>query len=294
MELLAAGIVSGIAIGALYGLLGFAVVLLYRSTGVPNFAQGTLGTFGAFIIYQSMRGLGVSLWGAIAISVGVMAVVGAALYLLILLPKGNAAHVNLLLRTLGMSLLLLAVINVNWATGQPFTFPSIVPKAGAFELGGTTVSWLTLGTLAIAAALAGGFAWFFRSTKTGLMFLGVAANPEVAALLGVRTRRLNVIAWALATVVSLVVGLLVAPRTLLSSNMMEFYLLFGFTAAIIGGLSSLPGAFAGGALVGVISNLVAIYTNQDLAVLSVFIVLLLVLLMRPEGLFGDKSMAERL
>ncbi len=294
MELLLAGIISGIAIGALYGLLGFAVVLLYKSTGVANFAQGTLGTFGAFIVFELLKGTGMPLWVAIVTSVVAMAATGALLYLLILLPRGHADHVNLLLRTLGMSLLLLAVINANWAAGQPFNFPSALPTGTAFKLGGAAVGWLTIGTLAIAIGLAAGFAWFFRSTKTGLLFLGVADRPQIAELLGVRTRRLNLIAWAMASVVSLVVGLLVAPRTLLSSDMMEFYLLFGFTAAIIGGLTSLRGAFVGGALVGVVNNLVTIYADQDLAVLAIFAVLLLVLVMRPEGMFGDKSMVERL
>lgn len=294
MELLIAGTISGVAVGALYGLLGFAVVLLYKSTGVANFAQGTLGTLGAFFVYQFFTGLGWNLWASVGLSVVAMAVIGALLYLLILLPRGDADHVNLLLRTLGISLLLLAIINANWATGQPFNFPSVLPGGVAFQVGGASVGWVVLGTLAIAALLATGFRWFFGATKTGLMFLGVADKPEVAQLLGVRTRRLNAIAWALGSVVSLIVALLVAPRSLLSSDMMEFYLLFGFTAAIVGGLTSLWGAFVGGAVIGIINNLVTIYADSDLAVVSIFAVLLVVLLVRPEGLFGDKSMVERL
>jgi branched-chain amino acid transport system permease protein len=294
VELLIAGTISGVAVGALYGLLGFAVVLLYKSTGVANFAQGTLGTLGAFLVYQFLTGLGWNLWASVGLSVVAMTVIGALLYLVILLPRGDADHVNLLLRTLGISLLLLAIINANWATGQPFNFPSVLPGGVAFEVGGASVGWVVLGTLAIAALLATGFRWFFSATKTGLMFLGVADKPEVAQLLGVRTRRLNSIAWALASVVSLIVALLVAPRSLLSSDMMEFYLLFGFTAAIVGGLTSLWGAFVGGAVIGIVNNLVTIYADSDLAVVSIFAVLLVVLLVRPEGLFGDKSMVERL
>ncbi len=164
----------------------------------------------------------------------------------------------------------------------------------AFVLGGVAVSWLTIGTILVALILAGSFAWFFYRTRLGLMFLGVADKPDIAALLGIRTRGLTALAWAIAAVISLVTGVLVAPRTLLSSDMMDFYLLYSFTAAVIGGLTSMWGVFVGGILVGCVDNLVTIYASPDLGTIAVFILLIAVLLLRPSGMFGDRSLVERL
>lgn len=294
MELLLGGLISGIAVGALYGLLGFAIIMLLKATGVANFAQGALGTLGAFVVYELTQSFGLSFWPAFALAVPIVALVGAALYFLALRPNDEADHLNLIIRTLALSLLIIAGINKQWASGQPFTFPAVISGDTALLLGGAAISWLTIGTLAIAALLALGFACFFYRTRLGLLYLGVADRAEIATLLGVRTRRLTAIAWAIAAVISLITGTLVAPRTLLSSDMMDFYLLFSFTAAVIGGLSSLWGVFVGGALVGCVDNLVTIYAGPDMGTIAVFALLIAVLLMRPSGIFGDPSLVERL
>ncbi len=294
VQLFFAGVISGVAVGALYGLLGFAIVMLFKSTGVANFAQGAIGTFAAFVVYELCVQAGLDKWIALAIGIPVAALTGIVLYLLALRPNDDADRLNLTIRTLGVSLLVVAIINEEWSAGQPFTFPSVLSGRAAFTLADTAVSWLTIGTVVIAAVLAAGFVWFFRRTNLGLMFLGLADRGDIAALLGVRTRRLTAIAWGIAALLSLVAAVLVAPRSLLSSDMMDFYLLYAFTSAVIGGLSSLWGGFVGGAVVGILSSLVTIYANPDVATISVFGLLLLVLLVRPSGIFGDRSLVERL
>jgi branched-chain amino acid transport system permease protein len=294
VQLLIGGIISGVAVGALYGLLGFAVIMLLKATSVANFAQGALATLGAFIVYELVQTFGLSFWVAFVIAVPVMALIGAALYTVALRPNDDADHLNFIIRTLALSLLIIGAVNREWASGQPFTFPTVISGDAAFVVGGVAVSWLTIGTIVIAAALASGFAWFFYRTRLGLMFLGVADRPDIATLLGIRTRRLTAVAWAMAAIISLVTGVLVAPRTLLSSDMMDFYLLYSFTAAVIGGLTSMWGVFLGGVLVGCVDNLVTIYAGPDLGTIAVFILLITVLLLRPSGIFGDKSLVERL
>ena len=160
-------------------------------------------------------------------------------------------------------------------------------------IGSASVSWLTVGTLVVASLLAAFFLWLFRSTNLGLLFLGLADAPAMARLLGARTRKLAMIAWMMSSVVSLIVAGLIAPVAFLSTDMMDLYLLLAFTAAIVGGLTSLGGAFLGGALVGVLQSVVTVYLDGELAVLSTFGLLLLVLLLRPDGLFGA-PMHERL
>lgn len=250
MDLLVGSLLYGVAYGALYGLLGFAIVLLYKSTGIANFGQGNLGTLAAFIVFTLAVRQGVPLWLSVILGFVAAILAGAVAYLGILRPFDRADHINATMRTLGIYLLLFAVVNFQWAEGQPFNFPSIFPQSAALTIGGNSVSWLTLGTIGVALALSGFFAWFFRRTRTGLQFLALASRPDIAQLLGVRTRRLTLFAWAASAAVSLIVALLIAPVSLLTTDMMDFFLLYAFTAAIVGGLTSLVGVFVGGLMVG--------------------------------------------
>jgi branched-chain amino acid transport system permease protein len=220
------------------------------------------------------------------------AAAGGASYLLVIRPRDEADHLNTTMRTLGLYLLLFAYVNYRWAVGQPFSFPSIFPDGVAFTLGGNGITWTTVGTIVVAGLLSAFFAWFFRRTRLGLLFLGMASRPEIAELLGVATRRLTLLAWMAAAMVSLVVALLIAPVALLTTDMMDPFLLLAFTAAIVGGLTSMVGVFLGGLVIGVMDNLVTVYWNGDSAMLAVFGLLILVLLVKPEGLLGTRS-AER-
>ena len=294
MQLLLAGLVSGVAVGALYGLLGFAIVMLLKATGTANFAQGALATLGAFLVYELVQRAGLPFWQAFLLVGPVMALVGAGLYALAMRPNDDADHLNGIIRTLALSLLIVGAINREWAAGQPFAFPTVISGNAAFVLGGVTVSWLTVGTVGVACLLALFFAWFFHRTAVGLQFLALAERADISLLLGVRTRQLTATAWGMAALISLVTGVLVAPRTLLSSDMMDFYLLYAFTAAVIGGLTSTWGVFVGGVLVGCVDNLCTIYSGPDFGVVAVFLLLIAVLLLKPSGLFGDRSLVERL
>lgn len=292
MDLFIGGLIGGLAQGILYGLLGFATILLYKSTGVANFAVGTLATVSVFVAHRLLDEgvpLALSVVGALVAS----AVVGAVVYLVIMLPHSEAGHLNLTIRTFGVYLLALALLNATWAEGQPFKFPSVFSTSAAFSLGGASVSWNTVGAALVATVLTAGFIAMFRYTGVGLLFLALAARPEVARLLGTRTRRLTLFAWILATLVGACVGLMVAPVSLLSSDMLDPYLLFGFSAAVIGGLTHLYGVFLVGAVIGVMNNLTAVYANADVGTMTVFAVLLVVLVIRPWGLFGQAPI-ERL
>lgn len=293
MDLLIGGILNGIAYGALYGLLGFAIILLYKSTGIANFGQGNLGALAAFVVYELAVRVGAPLWLALLCGLLSAALAGALSYLVVMRPRDQSDHVNATIRTLGLYLLLFAVMNFFWAQGQPFNFPAVVGQSPAFRIGSVAVSWLTVGTLLAALMLSGLFAWFFQRTDLGLLFLGVASRPEIAKLMGVPTRRLTLMAWAASAIVSLVVAVLIAPVSLLSTDMMDSFLLYAFTAAIVGGLTSLVGVFVGGMMVGLLDNVATIYINSDVALLVVFVLLLIVLLFKPQGLFGRIS-TERL
>lgn len=291
MDLFLGSLIGGLSQGILYSLLGFATILLYKSTGVANFAVGTLATVSVFVAYKLLGSL--SLFPSVLAALLVSAVVGALVYLVVMLPNGSAGHLNLTIRTFGVYLVAVALLNATWAAGQPFQFPSVFSPNAAFSMGGVTVSWNTVGALLVAAVLTAAFVAMFRYTGVGLLLLALAASPEIARLLGTRTKRLTLYAWILSTVVGAFVGLMVAPSSLLSSDMLDPYLLFGFSAAVIGGLTSLYGVFIAGSLIGVIGNLAAVYSNADTGTLAVFGFLLVILVFRPWGIFGNAPI-ERL
>ena len=291
MELLWSGVVAGVIAGILYGLLAFAIVWLYKSTGVVNFAQGALATLAGFLVWQGASSTG-QVWVAVLAAVVGMSVVCAVIYLLIVRPRPGE-HVNMIMRTLGVYLLLHAVINLWWGAGQPFTFPRLVPQGRAMTVLGVSLSWVSVATLVAAALLVAGFGLMFRRTRTGLLFLGLAERPDIARLLGVRVHRLSLLAWVIAGLIALAVGILLAPRALLTTDMTDPYLLLAFTAAIVGGLDSLLGALVGGVVVGVTTSVTTIYISSDMAMIVVFALFLVFLTARPQGFFGS-SVRERL
>lgn len=292
MDLLIGGLIGGLAQGILYGLLGFATILLYKSTGVANFAVGMLATVSVFVGYKLVE-QGWALATSVVVALLAALAIGAVVYLVVMLPSTGAGHLNLTIRTFGVYLLVVAALNATWAQGQPFKLPSVFSSHAAFSLGGTTVSWDPIGAALVAALLVLGFLLLFRYTGTGLLLLALAARPEVARLLGTRTRRLTLYAWVMSTAVGACVALMVAPVSLVTSDMLDPYLLYGFSAAVIGGLTHLYGVFLVGAVIGVMNNLAAVYINTDVGTLLVFAALLLMLVVRPWGLFGQAPV-ERL
>ncbi|MGE4242743.1 branched-chain amino acid ABC transporter permease [Ramlibacter sp.] len=293
MALFLSAVISGIASGVLLALLGFGVVLLYKATGVANFAQGALGTLGAFIAYKTSTSLGIPIFPSILIALVAMLGLGAVFYWFILRPHDDSGRLNLVIRTLGLEMLIFAVVEHLWAAGQPFAFPKLFGTAIAFHLGPAAVSWATVAVIGIAIVMAGLAYAAFRFTDVGLMFIGMSEKAEIVQMLGIRTRRLTLLAWMITSSVAALVGVLLAPHALLSSDMMEPYLLLAFTAVVIGGLTSLPGVWLGGIVVGVVNNVVSLYGNGDLATFVIFALLLFVLSFRPQGLFGHPEI-ERL
>ncbi|MER7542892.1 branched-chain amino acid ABC transporter permease [Actinomadura sp.] len=283
---------TAIATGLLYGMLGFAIVVLFKMTGVPNFAAGSLATLGAVAVYELAVRHHLNLALAITLGLVGLGVLGTVIYTVVMRYRDDAGVPNLTVRTLGLYLLLFALTDKGLGEGQPFSFPRLFP-ARALTLGPLRLTVADLGVLAIAFILTAAFAWAFRFTRAGLLLRGVAADRETARLLGANVRRLEAASWALTAVLAAVVGILAAPTTLVSAGMMDESLLYVFAAVVIGGLTSLGGAFAGGVTVGVVQGFVHYYGNADLSLLAVFGLFLLTLLVRPYGMFGEPT-PERL
>ena len=283
---------TAIATGLLYGMLGFAIVVLFKMTGVPNFAAGSLATLGAVAVFELAVRHHMNLAVAIVLGLAALGALGAVTYMVVMRFRDDAGTSNLTVRTLGLYLLLFALTDKGLGEGQPFAFPRLFPVR-ALALGPLRLPLADLGVLAIAVALTAVFGCLFRFSRAGLLLRGVAADRETARLLGANVRRLEMASWALTTVLAAVVGILAAPTTLVSATMMDESLLYVFAAVVIGGLTSLGGAFAGGVTVGIVQGFVHYYGNADLSLLAVFGLFLLTLLVRPHGLFGEPT-PERL
>ena len=283
---------TGFTTGLLYGLMGFAIVALFKMTGVANFAAGTVATLGATIALKVAEVSGLPALVAGLAGVGASALVGAATYWTVMRFRDDVDHLSLTVRTVGVFLLGQALLEKWLGTGQPFSVPALLPELSA-TVGGTHVSSNTLWFPVVSALCLAGFACFFTSTRAGLLMRGLAADASTAALLGVNTRILSCAAWAMTAGLAAVVGVLAAPSRLVSSEMMNSWLLYVFAGVVIGGLTSLGGAIIGGVTVGVVQGVAYQLASDEVALLAVFALFLVTLQLRPQGLFGQ-PLLERL
>lgn len=292
MTLFLSAVVSGVGVGFLYGLMGLSLAILYKSTGIISFAQPAVAMVLAFVAQRAIAELGLPLLASVLFTAVVAAAAGAVIYLLLFRPNEGLGAFNLVLRTIALSLVLEQVVVYTLSEGEPFTFPQFVsgPSLTAF---GVSLPRQNVVIIVTTLVLLGALLMFFRTTRAGLLLRAVAESPYIVGLLGVKNRRLTILAWALSIVTCAFVAVLAAPVTLVSSTMFAPYVLYAFTAFILGGITSWGGSIAGGLIVGIASNVTVVYIGTEVAALVTFAILLVILLIRPQGLFGT-SVRERL
>jgi branched-chain amino acid transport system permease protein len=291
MELLIQRLIDGTSNGFLYGAVALALVLIYRSTGLMNFAQGEMAMFSTFVVWKlADQKLGLGLALAIAIPAGLVfaLLLGAVIERVVIRPfEGGGDHLRLLIVTLGLFLAINALAGYVFTTDTErldSPFPS-----GGLTAGGVSITYLEIGTVVVFLAVALLIRQLFMGTKLGLGLRAAAMNPSSSRLAGIDVNRMMMIGWGLASAIGALAAVLVAPVVYVSTNMMGGLLLYGFAAAVVGGFESAPGALVGGVLVGLIQSLSAGYLpfiGNQLQLATAFAVILLVLLIRPQGLFG--------
>jgi len=276
---------NGISTGAIYAAVALALVLIWRSTRIVNFAQGAMLMFTTFIASGVIDGGGSYVLGfAVALASGF--VLGAVVERVLVRPVEGAPQLNAVILTLGLYTLLVALAGMIWGN-TPRSFPAAFSLRG-YRVGGTTLlftpndTFTVLVVLAVAALLA----LLFRRTTLGLRMRAAAFAPEVARLLGVRVGRMLTLGWALAAVTGALAGVLVAPSVFVGPNNFDPILISGFVAAVIGGLDSPPGAVIGGLLLGLALSYVSGYEGSALVPLAALVILMIVLMIRPTGLFA--------
>jgi branched-chain amino acid transport system permease protein len=279
-------LVAGLASGAIYGSLALALVIIYRSTRVVNFAQGEMATFTTFISLSLMNH-GLSFWAAFPAVLAIAFLGGVAIERTIIRPIENAPVLTIVIVTLGLALLLNGLMNVIWSgASRQYDGPF---SARTIDAGGVHISIQYIGIVCVALASVVALALFFRFTKLGLGLRAASLNPSSSRLVGVRVGWMLALGWGLAAVLGAVAGMMIAPLVSLDPNMMQAILLYAFAAAVLGGLDSPTGAVVGGLLLGVTITLLERYVGfvgSTLKLPTALLLILVFLLVRPGGLFG--------
>lgn len=276
---------TGITSGFVYAALALALVLIWRATRVLNFSQGAMAMFTTYIAL-SVVDRGGSYWLALGVALGAGFLIGGVTERVLVRRVENGPPLNAVILTLGLFIFLEALAPMIWG-GQTRSFPTHFSNIG-FKLGTSRVdlSPFDLFTLGAIIVIMVGLVVLFQATNLGLRMRAAAFAPEVSRLLGVSVGRMLTLGWALAALVGALSGVLIAPVVLLSANFMDTVLVFGFTAAILGGLDSPVGAVIGGISIGLVLTYVGGYMSPDLETVGALVVLIGVLMVRPEGMFA--------
>ena len=283
---LAEQIVAGLGDGSVYASLALALVLIYRTTRVVNFAQGEMATFTTFIAWSLMN-RGLSFWAAFPVVLAIAFVGGVAIERVLIRPIENAPVLTVVILTLGLALLLNGLSTVIWGGGDR-NFPGGFSNS-TFQVAGAHISYQYVGIVGVLAVLLVALGVFFRFTKLGLALRAAALNRDSSRLAGVRVGWMLALGWGIAAAVGAIAGMMVAPIEFLGPGMMQAVLLYAFAAAILGGLDSPVGAVVGGLLLGLTVDLLGryvSYVDSTLKLPAALLLILLVLLVRPAGLFG--------
>jgi branched-chain amino acid transport system permease protein len=285
-------IVDGLATGSLYGALAVAVVLIYRATGIVNFAQGEMAMFSTFVAWGLLQAglpLGLALLATLALSFAG----GMLIERLIIRPVEGGEVLTLVIVTLGLYILVNSAAGWIWGFGTR-AFPSLFGD-DTVELAGVDISVESIGIVAVLLAVVGILFAIFQRTKIGLAMRAVSINPDSSRLVGISVGRTLMIGWGIAALVGALAGALIAPRLFLDVNFMGGVLIYSFAAATLGGFDSPFGAVLGGWIIGIAENLAGTYVDfigSDLKILVPLLTILVVLLFRPNGLFGSAEVAR--
>ncbi|MFC5751268.1 branched-chain amino acid ABC transporter permease [Actinomadura rugatobispora] len=286
-------LIDGVGNGMLYGSVALALVLIYRATGLVNFAQGEMAMFCTFVTWKLAdpgSGLGLPIVAGIAGGVVFGFFFGAALERVVVRPFESADHLRQMIVTLGLFLALNSLAAYIF-TADTQRLASPFPD-GTLRIGGVAISIREIGMIVVLLLMAALLRELFNRTRLGLAMRGAAMNPESSRLLGVDVSRMLMVGWGLSAAIGALAGALVAPAIFVSPAMMQTLLLYGFAAAVVGGFDSAPGALVGGVLVGVVQALASGYVSfigTQLQLTTAFVLILAVLIVRPQGLFGRVS-----
>ena len=277
-------IASGIAVGSSYALMGLAMVIIYKTSEVVNFAQGEMALLSVFLTYMGLEYYHVPYYIAFPAALAFAVFLGCFLEFAVLRRAKEPNVLGMIIITIGLEMILLGF--VSWKFGaDPKTMPFPISPYDSVMLGEVFVSALEVLTFIVALTVMVILFLFLRYSKLGVAMKATQQNYVAARLMGIRTNRILMITWGISSLVGCVAGLLIAPVTM-QPYMMWDPMLKGFAAAVMGGMTSLPGSVFGAYIIGIIENLFGGYVSIEFKSVVAFLIIVLVLCFKPSGLFA--------
>ena len=285
MTLLLTLVIAGLSVGGLYALFALGLVLIYRTQGIVNFAHGELLMVGAFIGYTAFELLKLPYVVSFILAIVLGGFLGALIERVAFRRIAEQSHTTLAMVAVGMSVLLKGAVRVPFGS-DVYTFPPAFGTAGAIKIGPALIAPQNVLATGVAILLTVALFIFFRVTTMGKQMRATQQNVTGARLVGINTDRVFSVTWMLAAALGAAAGVLAGPITFLFPDMGTTFLLKGFAAAVLGGFDSVLGAVVGGFLVGVIEMLFGGYVSTAFQEVSPFVIIIIVLFIKPYGLFG--------
>jgi branched-chain amino acid transport system permease protein len=285
-------VIDGLSAGSIYAALALAIVLVNQATGLINFAQGAMAVLAAYFAYSFLQ-LGIPLVLAILLSILASFVLGAIIERFLMRRFEQGDPDTAVVVTIGLLTLITGLCGWIWSYNN-LQFPSLFPLESVNILG-AVVGIRSIGTTLVIVGIMILLQLLFIGTKLGLALRAVAVNPQSAAFSGLPVGRLLMVGWGLAAGLGAIAGALIAPQLTLTPGMMDSALVYALAAVILGGMSSPIGVVVAAWLIGVLENLAAVYVpfiGYDLKIAVPFILIFIVLLVRPQGLFGRKEVVR--
>jgi branched-chain amino acid transport system permease protein len=276
-------ILFGVSMGCLYALIAIGFVMIWNTAAVVNFAQGESAMFGMFLAFTAHILWGLPLWVSLPLAVGGTAVIGYFTQRGLIRPILGSDPLSVIMVTIGLQILFSNGARVIWGT-QPFPFPNFL-GSNVWRIAGLLLSQQSITIIIIMITIAVLLHVLSQKTRFGKKLRAVAQDREIASLMGINVDQTIAYGFALSAGLAGVGGVLMAPIVFVSADIGLPLLIKSFIAAVIGGFGSYPGALIGGILIGVMDNLVGFYISTDYRDVITFLILILILIVRPEGLF---------
>lgn len=280
---------SGLALGSIYGLVALGFAVIFKATDVFNFAQGMFVVCGAYLAVTAMSLLQLPFSLAIVFIVGAAALLGVLIHMVLIQPLSGRPMLSVIMLTIALSIALRSFIEIVFGPqGRSLTTPL---PTGVLMLGSIRISYLHLTAALVSWVCMAGFGLFFRFTSVGLLMRASADNHEAAVVSGINVNTMNRLAWAIGSTLAAVGGLFLGQLQIASTEL-EGIGLLALPAVVIGGMQSIPGAIVGGLLVGIIEQMASTYISPKSSDIVIYVLLLLILMVRPWGLFGQRELGR--
>jgi branched-chain amino acid transport system permease protein len=279
--------------GSIYALLAVAVVIVFKATDVPNFAQGEIFMVGGYVALFLILVLNWHYALVIPATLLMVAVICAFFQRVVMerVIRAKGVEVQLVIATLGLSYVLKGAVRQTGLGDAPRSLPSLI-QPDTVIIGQAVLTRLDLMILFTALAVMAGLYFLFNHTRIGKAMRAVGMNPKASQIVGVSLVRIRMAVWALAGLISAISAILITPKILITPDIGHIAIL-AFAAAIVGGITSIPGAIVGGFIIGIAENLVGLFVSTNAIVVAPFLAILIVLIVRPQGILGGKVQVKK-